>query len=522
MFSGCGRWICFMSGRYAVISIAPTERHAEYPNDVWYVSGIQLAWGWSILICFAWSILVCFAYEMDGWLLLWLYVCVFMFVVSHVSLLPFFPFSPLLPCSFHWVCFLASPPLATHSLASFLFFFFLDHIHFVFQFSFHFPLTHSLSSLFHNTTSLFLIMSESRGELIAWVNELLSLSYTKIEQLGTGTVWKQIWKMVQFTMANGMVNGNGDNAWLDYWTAVDELIQEKWTLHTQWTTWLLSARLQSRSLSRISRQGKAVLEEEPEKRATLTTFHLSSVGPTRCRLCPDHGFHLLYEVRKWIPWEKKTMNERLSRVIVRNARNANAFAHLCDLTPKMLAKGDLPMSRVKFSTKHEYEYLGNYKVLQNCFTSRKIDKVFLYVFASKSHLGSIEKLTEKYINTIRNNKTLTLPCSTCLSSSSFLFRQSRLKSWWNARCRTTLSSCSGWKSSGISTRPEWGTMLPPAAEARAMSPTSRATDLSTSTPPWRGPQTTEVTRDGGEGCTHQLTPFLTPIFFLCTFPPFVT
>ncbi|KAF9117652.1 hypothetical protein BGX30_005261 [Mortierella sp. GBA39] len=36
--------------------------------------------------------------------------------------------------------------------------------------------------------------------------------------------------------------------------------------------------------------------------------------------------------------------------------------------------GDLPMSRIKFATKHEYEYLGNYKVLQNCFTARKIDK----------------------------------------------------------------------------------------------------------------------------------------------------
>ncbi|KAG0338721.1 hypothetical protein BG004_007103 [Podila humilis] len=32
------------------------------------------------------------------------------------------------------------------------------------------------------------------------------------------------------------------------------------------------------------------------------------------------------------------------------------------------------MSRVKFATKHEYEYLGNYKVLQTCFTTRKIDK----------------------------------------------------------------------------------------------------------------------------------------------------
>ncbi|KAI1318640.1 hypothetical protein EDD11_006141 [Mortierella claussenii] len=36
--------------------------------------------------------------------------------------------------------------------------------------------------------------------------------------------------------------------------------------------------------------------------------------------------------------------------------------------------GDLPMSRVKFATKHEYEYLGNYKVLQTCFAIRKIDK----------------------------------------------------------------------------------------------------------------------------------------------------
>ncbi|KAF9944848.1 hypothetical protein BGZ72_001910 [Mortierella alpina] len=36
--------------------------------------------------------------------------------------------------------------------------------------------------------------------------------------------------------------------------------------------------------------------------------------------------------------------------------------------------GNLPMSRVKFATKHEYEYLGNYKVLQTCFTFHKIDK----------------------------------------------------------------------------------------------------------------------------------------------------
>ncbi|KAG0299736.1 hypothetical protein BGZ98_009801 [Dissophora globulifera] len=36
--------------------------------------------------------------------------------------------------------------------------------------------------------------------------------------------------------------------------------------------------------------------------------------------------------------------------------------------------GDIPMARVKFASKHEYEYLGNYKVLQNSFLQHKIDK----------------------------------------------------------------------------------------------------------------------------------------------------
>ena len=33
------------------------------------------------------------------------------------------------------------------------------------------------------------------------------------------------------------------------------------------------------------------------------------------------------------------------------------------------------MSRVKFAAKQEYEYLENYKVLQNAFKVHKIDKV---------------------------------------------------------------------------------------------------------------------------------------------------
>jgi RP/EB family microtubule-associated protein len=36
--------------------------------------------------------------------------------------------------------------------------------------------------------------------------------------------------------------------------------------------------------------------------------------------------------------------------------------------------GDIPMTRVKMNAKLEYEYLGNYKVMQNVFKAKKIDK----------------------------------------------------------------------------------------------------------------------------------------------------
>jgi RP/EB family microtubule-associated protein len=35
-------------------------------------------------------------------------------------------------------------------------------------------------------------MGESRTELLAWVNDLLQLNYTKVEQLGTGSFIKQV------------------------------------------------------------------------------------------------------------------------------------------------------------------------------------------------------------------------------------------------------------------------------------------------------------------------------------------
>lgn len=33
------------------------------------------------------------------------------------------------------------------------------------------------------------------------------------------------------------------------------------------------------------------------------------------------------------------------------------------------------MARVKMSAKHEYEYIANFKILQNAFKLKKIDKV---------------------------------------------------------------------------------------------------------------------------------------------------
>lgn len=37
--------------------------------------------------------------------------------------------------------------------------------------------------------------------------------------------------------------------------------------------------------------------------------------------------------------------------------------------------GDVPMARVKMNAKHEYEFIANFKILQNAFRHHKIEKV---------------------------------------------------------------------------------------------------------------------------------------------------
>jgi RP/EB family microtubule-associated protein len=45
--------------------------------------------------------------------------------------------------------------------------------------------------------------------------------------------------------------------------------------------------------------------------------------------------------------------------------------------------GDVPMARVKMNAKHEYEFLANYKIMQNVFKAKKIDKPILVDRLSK-------------------------------------------------------------------------------------------------------------------------------------------
>ena len=105
-------------------------------------------------------------------------------------------------------------------------------------------------------------MSESRTELIAWINELLQLNYTKVEQCGTGGAYCQI---------------------------MDSIYSElRSSLEPRYLCWMLIP-------------------------------HLS---------------------------------------------------------------GDVPMARVKMNAKHEYEFISNFKILQNVFKAKKVEKVFgPYVFA---------------------------------------------------------------------------------------------------------------------------------------------
>ena len=52
--------------------------------------------------------------------------------------------------------------------------------------------THTNEAIYPASTYRTTTMGESRSDLLAWVNELLQINYTKIEQCGTGAAYCQI------------------------------------------------------------------------------------------------------------------------------------------------------------------------------------------------------------------------------------------------------------------------------------------------------------------------------------------
>ncbi|KAI8049679.1 calponin homology domain-containing protein [Syncephalis plumigaleata] len=98
-------------------------------------------------------------------------------------------------------------------------------------------------------------MGESRNELLAWINELLQLNYTKIEQLGTGAAYCQIldsiygniqMPKVKFNakadyeyVANFKVLQTGfDRNKLDKMIPVDRLVKCKMQDNLEFTQWI--------------------------------------------------------------------------------------------------------------------------------------------------------------------------------------------------------------------------------------------------------------------------------------------
>lgn len=72
--------------------------------------------------------------------------------------------------------------------------------------------------------------------------------------------------------------------------------------------------------------------------------------------------------------------------------------------------GDVPMSRVKMNARHEYEFIANFKVLQNIFKAKKIDKVrTLDVAVRRDVLNVLEAHPRRKAREMQNAVRSTLP-----------------------------------------------------------------------------------------------------------------
>ncbi|CAK9783876.1 hypothetical protein CC85DRAFT_288875 [Cutaneotrichosporon oleaginosum] len=66
------------------------------------------------------------------------------------------------------------------------------------------------------------------------------------------------------------------------------------------------------------------------------------------------------------------LNDLLAPQVVQKVEECGKGVILCQVLDSIY--GDLPMSRVKFNARMEYEYLENFKILQKAFAKHKIDK----------------------------------------------------------------------------------------------------------------------------------------------------
>ena len=151
-------------------------------------------------------------------------------------------------------------------------------------------------------------MGESRTELLAWLNDLLQLNYTKVEQCGTGGAYCQIMDSIY-------------GACLLRCDSLDFVWQ--------------------RSLN-------------------------CSVGTPSLKLC------LLMRMTFWT-------ERTIYSCVVIDWRLHTCVGNDCQWMKRRA--GDVPMNRVKMNAKHEYEFLGNYKVMQTFYKLKKIDKVSLLILS---------------------------------------------------------------------------------------------------------------------------------------------
>ena len=86
--------------------------------------------------------------------------------------------------------------------------------------------------------------------------------------------------------------------------------------------------------------------------------------------------------------------------------------------------GDLPMTRVKFDARQEYQYLDNFKILQKAFKQHQIDKVRFVLSEKPTHIAYGQPIpVDRLVKSVER------------WSSSWLTA--------GAKCRTTSSSYNG-------------------------------------------------------------------------------